>query len=255
MIFNIILQDIRYLDFTYKQSCCRRQSMKGICVFGDSVAKGVVFDEARQKYIHLKDNFISLTQKKLNIPFANYSVFGATVSKGEQIMKRRASSLGSFDYTILEFGGNDCDLNWKAIADTPWELHSAKTPLDQFENRYREMISDARSRGLKPILLTLPPLDPARFFNWVSKDLNRESILRYIEGDINNIYKWHKEYNKIILRLASEENLPVIDIRSAIESQDNYSQYLCIDGMHPNEKGHQFIADYLTGSLRNMKLA
>ncbi len=61
--------------------------MKGICVFGDSVAKGVVFDEARQKYIHLKDNFISLTQKKLNIPFANYSVFGATVSKGEQIMK------------------------------------------------------------------------------------------------------------------------------------------------------------------------
>ena len=45
--------------------------MKGICVFGDSVAKGVVFDEARQKYIHLKDNFISLTQKKLNIPFAN----------------------------------------------------------------------------------------------------------------------------------------------------------------------------------------
>ena len=166
--------------------------MKGICVFGDSVAKGVVFDEARQKYIHLKDNFISLTQKKLNIPFANYSVFGATVSKGEQIMKRRASSLDSFDYTILEFGGNDCDLNWKAIADTPWELHSAKTPMDQFENRYREMISDARSRGLKPILLTLPPLDPARFFNWVSKDLNRESILRYIEGDINNIYKWHR---------------------------------------------------------------
>ncbi|WP_077391169.1 SGNH/GDSL hydrolase family protein [Mobilibacterium timonense] len=229
--------------------------MKGICVFGDSVARGVVFDEARQRYTNLKENFISLTEERIHIPFKNFSVFGATISKGEQMMARRSDSLGSYEYSILEFGGNDCDLNWKEISESPSSDHPAKTPLDKYESTYREMIQSSLSRGLKPILLTLPPLDPERFFQWVSRGLDRDKIYSYIGGDVNNIYRWHKEYNDIVLSLGREYGLPVIDIRSALESQGDYSRFLCADGMHPNAEGHRLIADCLASSLGSLQIA
>ena len=40
-----------------------------ICVFGDSVAKGVVFDEIKNKYTFLKENFVNLVQSKTSVPF------------------------------------------------------------------------------------------------------------------------------------------------------------------------------------------
>ena len=50
-------------------------------------------------------------------------------------------------------------------------------------------------------------------------------------------------YNLELYRLAASSNVPVIDITTCFLSRRNYSDYLCEDGMHPNEEGHKLISD------------
>ena len=110
-----------------------------ICVFGDSVAKGVVYDEAKNRYTFLKDNFISLVQSQTSVPFKNFAKFGCTTVKGSEIMEKQEGSLPEYEYVLLEFGGNDCDLNWSEVAQTPGEEHDAQVPIERFRQLYINM--------------------------------------------------------------------------------------------------------------------
>ena len=87
--------------------------MTEFCVLGDSIAKGIIFDEIRQKYALLNDNFIALLQKDFGSTFRNFASFGATTSKGSKILDKRYSNIKDYKYTLIEFGGNDCNLNWR----------------------------------------------------------------------------------------------------------------------------------------------
>ena len=100
-----------------------------VCVFGDSVARGVVYDESKSKYTFLKENFITMVQAVTSIEIKNFAKFGCTVSKGAEILDKQADKLSDYQYTILEFGGNDCDLNWAEVAETPNEEHFAQVPF------------------------------------------------------------------------------------------------------------------------------
>lgn len=213
-----------------------------ICVFGDSVAKGVVYDESKNKYTFLKENFVSLVQSVTSIDIKNYAKFGCTITKGTELMNKQAEKLHDYNYTILEFGGNDCDLNWAEVAADPKHEHLAQVPLEIFEHSYIEMIEKTRELGSTPILLSLPPLDSERFFNWVSKGLDKDRILEYIGNDINFIYRWHESYNNMIFDLARKFDVPVIDIRQDFLTKKDYKNLLCVDGMHPNKEGHKLIA-------------
>ncbi|MGF6375817.1 acyl-CoA thioesterase-1 [Clostridiales Family XIII bacterium PM5-7] len=226
--------------------------MMNICVFGDSVAKGVIFDEAKNKYTFLKENFVNLVQSKTTVGFKNFAKFGCTVSKGSEILKKQADNLAAYPYTILEFGGNDCDLNWAEVAQMPNIVHQAQVPIESFKAIYEQMIETTRAAGSNPILLSLPPLDAERFFHWVAKDLNKDNILTYLNNDVEYIFKWHEGYNDMIFQLAAEYSIPVIDIRSDFLNQQNYKNLLCIDGMHPNKEGHQLIARTLEKAIGSL---
>lgn len=216
-----------------------------ICVFGDSVAKGVVFDEAKNKYTFLKENFVNLVQSKTAVPFKNYAKFGCTVSKGAEILEKQADNLSAYQYTILEFGGNDCDLNWSEVSSQPDDAHMAQVPIERFKEIYEKMIEKTRNAGSHPILMSLPPLDADRFFNWISKDLNKEKILQFLKNDVEFIFRWHQQYNDMIFKLADEYQIQVVDIRTDFLNQQNYKSLLCVDGMHPNKEGHKLIASSL----------
>lgn len=213
-----------------------------ICVFGDSVAKGVVYDPVKKKYTFLKENFVSIAESITSITIKNFAKFGCTIMKGAEIMKKQEDILKDYDYTILEFGNNDCDLNWNEVADSPESSHLAQVPLDIFKEKYVEMIKKVRDLGSKPVLMTLQPLEPNKFFTWVSKGLNEKNILEFLGGNTEFIYKWQENYNNMIYDLAKENNVGLIDIREDFVKNSNYGELLCIDGMHPNEDGHKFIA-------------
>ncbi|HVI40295.1 MAG TPA: SGNH/GDSL hydrolase family protein [Anaerovoracaceae bacterium] len=215
--------------------------INSVCIFGDSVAKGVVFDAVKNKYRLLKESFANIVERQQNISIFNFARFGCTISMGSEILKRHESELNAFDYTILEFGGNDCDYNWAEISEDPLGQHVCNTPITLFREKYMELIDRVLQNGGRPVLLNLPPIDPKRYFKWVSKGLNGKNILAFL-GEVDAIYKWQEMYSTTIEELASKERIPMIDIRSGFMSKKNFSSYLCADGIHPNEKGHLLIS-------------
>jgi lysophospholipase L1-like esterase len=158
---------------------------------------------------------------------------------------------------LLEFGGNDCNFDWPAVAADPGRDYEPATPVDVFRNVYGEVILSLRDQGYTPVLLTLPPLDAQRYFDWFTRDgLDRDAILFWL-GDVQFIYRWHEGYNDIVWEVAMNYDCPVIDIRANFLKQKHVSSLLCMDGIHPNRAGHKLIekailehaASYTTQSM------
>jgi len=213
--------------------------MVDICVFGDSIGKGVVLQPKTSRYQMLKMNLEKLLGRT-GVNIKNYSMFGCTVAKGLSIIKKHGRELTGYDKVFLELGGNDCDYAWKEIAENPDKPHLPKTPLPEFNQLYQRAIEEIRGHGGKPVILTLPPLEPQRFFDWVSRGVNKENILKFL-GEVDMIYRWQERYNVEVMLLASKLSVPIIDIRSAFLESNNYRDYLCNDGIHPNSEGYNLI--------------
>lgn len=222
--------------------------VNSICVFGDSIIRGVVFDGIRGRYIFLKNSFANLFGMNTGVKVENYAKFGCTIIAGKKIIESHQTELSGYEYTALEFGGNDCDYNWKAISECPDDIHLPNTPLNVFEELYSEAIDSVTASGSKPILFSLPPLDARKYFAWLSRGLNAENILHWL-GDVEHIYRWHEMYNLAVMRLAAIKNVPLIDIRKAFLESRNYFNLYCEDGIHPNEAGHALISDVIKGYL------
>ena len=212
---------------------------KDICIFGDSIGKGVILQSATSRYEIIKMNIEKLFgRNKVNIK--NYSMFGCTAAKALSQIKRHAGELTDYSSIFLEVGGNDCDFAWDEIAADPEKEHVPKTPLKEFKSLYQQIIEEIRGNGGNPIILTLPPLEPNRFFNWVSRGIDKDNILNWL-GDVDMIYRWQEMYNIEVMLLATKMDVPIIDIRSAFLQRNRYWDLICSDGIHPNNDGYNLI--------------
>lgn len=211
-----------------------------ICVLGDSVAKGVVYDEKREKYVFLKDSFINLFAREKGVAVRNMAKFGCTTSKAIKIIDAARDDFSAFDYTLIELGGNDCDYDWAKVAEQPDFPHLPNVPLDRFRSAYNDIIAKVKTKGSNPIMLSLPPIDSGLFFGWISRGLNKDNILRFLRKE-DTIYEWHERYNHMVREIAAENRVHLIDISGVFFKEKNYRKFLCPDGIHPNEKGHMLI--------------
>jgi lysophospholipase L1-like esterase len=219
-----------------------------ITVFGDSIAKGIVYNERRGRYTISREGFVERMRKR-GIQLRNFSRMGSSSLHGRQTLEKHLNELRDSDYTLLAYGGNDCDLNWKEIAENPFAIHKASVSLEKFRAVITEMIRKVRRAGSTPILMTLPPLDPSRFFQWVSRDLDWESIYEFLDRDLDTISAWHDSYSQVLTEVAADCQVPLVDVRRAFLEQGDYRPYLCADGMHPNEKGHRLIEEQMAKTL------
>jgi len=223
--------------------------MKKICLFGDSLCKGVVYDPGMGRYTFLKDSFASRLAGEGRLDVFNYSKFGCTIGKAQSIISRHLPEAEGADVTALEFGGNDSDHNWAAIAENPDAQHVSNTPLEQFTERYAATIRSLKEQGANVVLVNLPPVDPQRYFDWFSKGLNKENILRWLGGSVEYIYRWHESYSVRISQIAVRCGVPLLDIRSPFLLRRDYRDLLCLDGIHPNQAGHALIGAALQSQL------
>ena len=224
------------------------QDVHKVIVWGDSILKGVALDP-EGKYRVLEENCGKLFGDATGIEIVNRSRFGCTVTKGHSIMRADLERVSDADTAVIEFGGNDCDFDWAAIAENPEAEHSPKTPLHIFRNEVENMVKEVRARGIRPILTTLPPLEPNRFVATISKGLNRNNILKWL-GCALTTYRWQESYSDAISEIARRTNCLLIDLRSAFLTDRYYEKFICADGMHPNASGHRLMAGVLKNFLR-----
>ncbi|MBO4650064.1 MAG: SGNH/GDSL hydrolase family protein [Clostridiales bacterium] len=126
--------------------------------------------------------------------------------------------------------------------------------MSNFTSTYTNIINEIKALGKTPVLLSLPPIDSARYFKQISKGLNAENIMQWMRNDQQFITNWHERYNIEIFKLAIATQVPVIDITSIFLEKKNYSRYLCNDGIHPNEEGHKLIAKAIEEHVRKKNI-
>ena len=210
--------------------------------YGDSITKGIIYDDEKSKYATLKENFTSIIEDKLKGSVYNAGKFGNTIMRGARKMYNDVIKK-SPDIVLIEFGGNDCDYKWDDIAKNPDMEYEPNTDIFTFHETLLTMIDTLKINHIFPVLMTLPPLDPLKYFKWITKEdsTSEQNILHWL-GTKDTLFNWHNSYSKMITEVANETSTVLIDIRSEFLKYSNYSQFLCKDGIHPNIEGQSLIA-------------
>ena len=210
-----------------------------VTVYGDSILKGVVFENGRYTVAHEWERKLT---ERFDLRVTNRSRFGSTLPKAMARIEKDSEVKTENEYALLEFGGNDCDYDWAAIAAAPEEAHACKTPPERFMDCYRRAIRLLRRSGRTPVLSTLPPINAELYLSFLCRDgLSRENIIRWL-GDVPRIYRWQENYSQMVEEVAREEGTPIIDLRRPfLQDSRAPSALLCADGIHPSRVGQGLI--------------
>lgn len=212
-----------------------------IAVFGDSILKEVVLDTDNGRYYIPKDNITKNMSETFSLNIQNNSRFGCTISKGFDQMQRALAKGLTCDVVVLGFGGNDCDHNWAQVAKDPKASHKAATPIDVFEKIYREMIQKLKENNIIPIIISLPPIDGEKYFDWITRtDLDKNNIMEFI-GDKQALSRLQELYSNTAVKIAHDTNTFLVDVRSKFLDKTNFKDLICADGIHPTPLGHKLI--------------
>ena len=219
---------------------------------GDSISKGIIYDEEKKRYVFCKKSFANQLKGKIKGIIKNISRFGNTVLKAENGIKNTLELKP--DIAFIEMGGNDCDFDWKEVSINPDIDHKPNTEIEIYKKSLMETAKSFKENGIECVFLTLPPIDSVRYYKWIGKDVEKpENILKWL-GTVEKIYWWQEKYNLAIYEVAMASQSHLIDIRQGFLDQRDYRDLICLDGIHPNEKGHKIIADKISKYLEvNMR--
>lgn len=142
---------------------------------------------------------------------------------------------------VIQFGINDsCVDVWKTPPAT-----EPRVPLATYEANLRALIADVRKAGAKPILMTTNPI------RWTPKLKDLYGKPPYRPDAVDGFEQpMLPRYNDTVRKLAAELNVPLIDVRAAYDKAESIDDLL-LDGMHPNDRGHQLVAEMLVPVIRN----
>ncbi|HML67515.1 MAG TPA: GDSL-type esterase/lipase family protein [Clostridia bacterium] len=215
-----------------------------VVVWGDSLAKGVVWNETRKRHAYSKLTAVDIAANKLGIEIINRSKFGCTAPLGMELMERDVNDGIVCDTAVIEFGGNDCNFDWAAVSERPEEQHLPATPPQEYLESLRAIVRWLVARNIRPVLMTLPPIDAERYFHFLVGDrLNPKHILKWL-GDVQQIYRYQELYSLMIEKVAREFSIQLIDLRQrCLENRGFVKKMICADGLHLTEEGQQFIGE------------
>ena len=157
----------------------------------------------------------------------------------------------NFFAAIIAYGGNDSNYDWRQVSADGSVVHLPNTELKIFETTLKKMIKMLNENKIRPILMTLPPISSIKYYEWIMRNkLNEENIMIHL-GDIETIARHQELYNNIILKIAYQHNVDLVDIRKEFLDSSIYMSLMCDDGIHPNAMGGQVIVDKIIKRFSN----
>lgn len=211
-------------------------------IFGDSILRGVIYAEnsSNTKKYRLCSDHRFESFRRDDIAVSNRSRMGFTISDGLRSIEKSVSGMGEDTFVLLEFGGNDCDYDWKAISDNPRGEFLPNLSEEQFVADYCDAIDRIQQTGAKVIVSSIIPIDAEKYMSYISRGLDGAAILSWL-GDVSMLYRWQEHYNHLIEKISLLKNCALLDLRRAFLTAHNFKQLLCDDGIHPTELGHALI--------------
>ena len=221
--------------------------MERAYIYGDSLLKATVPDAAMRYHFHLSEVMAQYPTERLEV--VNRAKMGSTISKGLSLVEHDVSRGMDARWALVAYGGNDSDFDWEAIAAAPEQEHLPHTVLPEFIEKLRCPVQELASAGVQPVLMTLPPIDGQRYFQFISRRADGGSILRWL-GDVGRIYRHQELYSDAVAALAMTEGLPLIDVRRQFLPMRDLPRYIAADGIHLTMTGYRCLFDTLAGWIR-----
>ncbi|MBI3624530.1 hypothetical protein HY218_02765 [Candidatus Saccharibacteria bacterium] len=216
--------------------------MTQIFVFGASTAYGVGgrsggWPDLLKQRLHEEMYALSqLPPEKHEI--YNLCVPGATVA---DVKERLAIELKSYakpgrqQIVTIELGGNDA----KAI-ETP--SNYTNTP-EVFVQELKELVDIAKMHAEHILLVGLQPVDETKTAPRTNPWTERKV---YFTNQRMNLFE------ESIADLAQKENITYIPIFAEASKLNWEKEYLFEDGLHPNEKGHQWLYEKVYSAIKKL---
>jgi lysophospholipase L1-like esterase len=204
------------------------------------------------------------SQRKTKVIFFGDSITQAGVQAGGYIVRidsmcKMEGSEDKYEFIGAGIGGNkvyDLYLRMESdvLAKTPdvviiyigvndvWHKFTSGTgtDADKFEKFYQAIIDKLKAKNIKIILSTPAAIGEKTDFS------NAQ------DGDMN-------EYSNIIRRIASKNNLPLVDLRKTFLEYDLKNNpenkdrgILTTDRVHLNANGNQLVADAMWKVIKNL---
>ncbi|GMH37537.1 hypothetical protein BSKO_05410 [Bryopsis sp. KO-2023] len=141
------------------------------------------------------------------------------------------------DLVTVFFGANDA-----ALADGPDARQHV--PLDEYKSNLEAIVRHVEKMKSKhAVLITPPPVDGAAWANHhgSTQGGNPEGPDRCSEET--------EKYASACISVGEKMGYPVLDLFSLLGGKADWEKHLC-DGLHFNQKGHQFVFEMLLALLR-----
>lgn len=221
-----------------------------VVIFGDSLLQPIFID-SENRYAVSKAVDWQFIEQKLDIKIENLSRMGATIKYGYLNLLEYLKTNNDVFAAVIEYGGNDCDYNWKKVAFDNKTAHFPKTNINEFEDTLNIMINILKENNIKTILTTLPPISSLKYYNWItSTGLNKENIMMHL-GDIEIISRHQESYSNVIEKTAYKQRVDIADVRQGFLLRKDYIKLMCEDGIHPNLEGEQIIVNTFLDKYAN----
>lgn len=213
--------------------------MKIVC-FGDSITRGVTCIKGRLRI--LKDNYPAVLQQYFGDSSTEIVNKGVFNDNSDLLVQRLGKDvIGEHpDVVLICIGGNDCNFKWNEVAERPDDTHVPVVPLERYADNIRHLVKNVKEQGITPVLLTLPPLDPKRYYQSISARFGK-SIGHWI-GLSGGIEHWHGQYNRCLKKSIKQLNVPAIDVRTAIKKAGDLKGLISDDGIHLTAEGYKVMA-------------
>ena len=142
----------------------------------------------------------------------------------------------------MEYGGNDCNFDWPAVAAAPEAQHLPATPLPAFLAALEEAAAKLQRAGVTPVFTTLPPIDAERYFAHIcGHGVDGAELMRWL-GNVQTIYRFQELYSASAAQFALSNGFALIDARATLLTpRRDYAALVSIDGLHPSEAGYELM--------------
>jgi lysophospholipase L1-like esterase len=203
-----------------------------LVVFGDSILKGVItIPESKNLFDVTPNDSLTLAQKELGFELDNRSIYGNITSKGLVKLQKFFEKGGSADFCVIEFGSNDCDYDWGTLIQ--------KVPLEQYLENLAQMIKLCRDNKVTPLMMGLIPYVCDDWFKTIIKGQDEAAILNFLGGTAQTLGKNQLIYKNAQAEFVQKNNVQFLDPWTIFEG---HKEFMCYDGIHPNEKGYELLS-------------
>ncbi len=229
-----------------------------IIAWGDSILKGVVSGGDSKRFDITEKDSLSQACAALGIELVNKSVFGSWMTKTRRTQDRSLRNGASAQIGIIESGTNDSDYDWSAVSANPDAEHLQRCPLEEFTRLMEEAVSVARQNKITPVIMIPTPLVPEWWLKNICIGNDEAAILKFLKAEkvaaAMRLYQNQELFSLKAAAIARALDVQIVDVRSEFLAHPNYKTLMCLDGVHPNQAGYDFMAEIWKREIPKFKL-